>query len=154
MTEQEQSKLKNYVLWLLSRQEYSKIQIQQKLKVKGADPEFAERLIDWCEKHGFIDDVRYSESFVRRLINKGFGLIRIRNEAYQKGISFELVQTIVEELEIDWYLQAQSAYNKKFSNNSNPLDFKEKVKQMRYMSYRGFNHDQIEFAMQTSPSNE
>ena len=32
MTEKEQSKLKNYVLWLLSRQEYSKTQIQQKLK--------------------------------------------------------------------------------------------------------------------------
>ena len=80
--------------------------------------------------------------------------MRIKNEAYQKGISADLVQTIVEELEIDWYLQAQSAYNKKFSDTNNSLDFKEKAKRMRYMSYRGFNHDQIEFAMQTSPSNE
>ena len=154
MTEKEKSKLKNYVLWLLSRQEYSKTQIQQKLKIRGAEPEFASQLIAWCEQHGFIDDVRYSESFVRRQLNKGFGLMRIKNEAYQKGISADLVQTIVEELEIDWYLQAQSAYNKKFSDTNNSLDFKEKAKRMRYMSYRGFNHDQIEIAMQTSPSNE
>ena len=154
MDEKQKAKLKNYVLWLLSRQEYSKTQIEQKLHAKGAEAEFAQQLIAWCEEYGFIDDVRYSESFVRRQINKGFGLMRIKNEAYQKGISGELVQTIVEELEIDWYLQAQSAYNKKFSNTSSSLDFKEKAKRMRYMSYRGFNHDQIEFAMQTSPSNE
>jgi regulatory protein len=80
--------------------------------------------------------------------------MRIKNEAYLKGVSADLVQTIVEELEIDWYLQAQSAYNKKFTNTSSSLDFKEKAKRIRYMSYRGFDHEQIEFAMQTSPSNE
>lgn len=154
MTEKEQAKLKNYVLWLLSRQEYSKAQIAKKLAARCKDNEFIEKLILWCEDYGFIDDIRYAESFVRRQINKGLGLMRIKNEAYQKGVSADLVQTIVEELEIDWYLQAQSAYNKKFTNTSSSLDFKEKAKRIRYMSYRGFNHEQIEFAMQTSPSNE
>ncbi|WP_372766954.1 regulatory protein RecX [Pseudoalteromonas sp.] len=154
MTEKEQAKLKNYVLWLLSRQEYSKAQIAKKLATRCEDNEFIEKLILWCEDYGFIDDIRYAESFVRRQINKGLGLMRIKNEAYQKGVSADLVQTIVEELEIDWYLQAQSAYNKKFTNTSSSLDFKEKAKRIRYMNYRGFNHEQIEFAMQTSPSNE
>lgn len=154
MTEKEKIKLKNYVLWLLSRQDYSKAQITQKLAMKGADKAFAESLINWCENHGFIDDIRYAESFVRRQLNKGLGLLRIKSEAYQKGIDASHVETIVEELEIDWYLQAQSAYNRKFTNTHKILDFKEKAKRMRYMSYRGFNHDQIEFAMQTSPSNE
>ena len=154
MTEKEQTKLKNYVLWLLSRQEYSKAQIAKKLTSRCEDTGFIEELIAWCEEYGFIDDVRYAESFVRRQINKGLGLMRIKNEAYQKGVNADLVQTIVEELEIDWYLQAQSAYNKKFAYTSSSLDFKEKAKRIRYMSYRGFNHEQIEFAMQTSPSNE
>jgi regulatory protein len=122
--------------------------------VKGANADFAHQLISWCEQHGFIDDIRYSESFIRRQINKGLGLMRIKNDAFQKGISLDLVETIIEGLQIDWYIQAQSAYNKKFSTTSDCFDFKEKAKRMRYMSYRGFNHDQIEFAMQTNPSNE
>ena len=154
MTEKERTKLKNYVLWLLSRQDYSRSQIEQKLRVKGAEEDYAKQLINWCEQHGFIDDIRYNESFIRRQINKGLGLMRIKNDAFQKGINPEQVETIVEGLQIDWYIQAQSAYNKKFSTTNDHLDYKERAKRMRYMSYRGFNHDQIEFAMQTNPSNE
>ena len=49
-------KLKNYVLWLLGRQEYSRRELTQKLQQREATDEFIENLLDWCEKHNFINE--------------------------------------------------------------------------------------------------
>ena len=51
MDDQEKQKLKNYVLWLLSRQEYSRRDLTFKLKQKGATADFIDTLLDWCEQH-------------------------------------------------------------------------------------------------------
>ena len=63
-------KLKNYVLWLLGRQEYSRRELTQKLQQREATDEFIENLLDWCEKHNFINEQRYCEGFVRKHIFK------------------------------------------------------------------------------------
>ncbi len=154
MDDKERQKHKNYVLWLLSRQDYSTKQITTKLQSRGVEPEYIQELITYCTEHHFIDDVRFCESFIIRQTNKLLGYQRIKSDAYNKGLDTELVETMINEMEIDWYQLAQSAYNKKFSNNNESLDYKEKAKRMRYLSYRGFNRDQIEFAMQPNPSDE
>ncbi|MBE0363818.1 regulatory protein [Pseudoalteromonas ulvae UL12] len=154
MDDHEKQKLKNYVLWLLSRQEYSRRDLTFKLKQKGATADFIDTLLDWCEQHSFIDEKRYCESFIRRHLAKLHGLKRIQAEAAGKGIERTLLETLIDEMEIDWYQQAQAAYNRKFSGITGNLEFKEKAKIFRYLSYRGFNHEQIEFAMHAEPSDE
>jgi len=42
MDDQAKQKLKNYVLWLLSRQEYSRRDLTFKLQKKEASPEYIE----------------------------------------------------------------------------------------------------------------
>ena len=49
-------------------------------------------------------------------------------------------------MEIDWFQLAKSAYIKKFSNITDTPDYKQKAKIVRYLMYRGFNYEQIEFA--------
>lgn len=146
--------LKNYLVWLLARQDYAQATIVQKLKQRQATSEQIAQLVDWAIQLGYIDDERYCRGFIQRHAAKHHGLMRIRQEAAQKGLNREIIENALNELEIDWYQLAQSAYNKKFSRSNKKLDFKEKAKQMRYLSYRGFNRDEIEFAMQTNPSDE
>ncbi|WP_076919290.1 regulatory protein RecX [Pseudoalteromonas sp. SK18] len=141
-------KLKNYVLWLLGRQEYSRRELTQKLQQREATDDFIENLLDWCEKHNFINEQRYCEGFVRKHIFKCHGLKRIQSEAMSKGINRALLETVVDELEIDWFELAQEAYNKKYSTTPADLEYKEKAKRVRYLMYRGFSYDQINFAMQ------
>jgi len=44
--------------------------------------------------------------------------------------------------EIDWYIQAELAYNKRF-DSSIVVDKKDKAKRVRFLQYRGFSTDEI-----------
>ncbi len=147
MDDELKKKLKNYVLWLLGRQEYSRRELTTKLKNKDATDEFIESLLNWCEEHNFINEQRYCEGFVRRQVAKRHGLKRIKSEAMGKGIDTTLLAQVVENQDIDWFELAEQAYNKKYSTTDN-LDYKEKAKRTRYLLYRGFSYEQINFAMQ------
>jgi regulatory protein len=152
MDDQVKQKLKNYVLWLLSRQEYSRRDLTIKLQKKEASPEYIEILLDWCESLNYINETRYCEGFIRRHLAKGHGFARIKSEASAKGIDKTLLSFQIDEMEIDWYEMARAAYNKKFSALTATPDYKQKAKIVRYLMYRGFNYEQIEFAI--SPSDE
>jgi regulatory protein len=150
MDEQQKQKLKNYVLWLLGRQEYSRKELTQKLKMKDADDDFIEQLLSWCESLGYIDEHRYCESFLRRQINKGLGQKRVLAEATNKGVDRAQLMALIEEQEIDWFELAQQTYQRKYGVGDKQLDYKEKAKRVRYMMYRGFGYEEINFAMQAT----
>ena len=147
MDDQQKQKLKNYVLWLLGRQEYSRKELTQKLKMKDADDDFIEQLLNWCESLGYIDEHRYCESFLRRQINKGLGQKRVLAEATNKGVDRAQLMALIEEQEIDWFELAQQTYQRKYGVGEKQLDYKEKAKRVRYMMYRGFGYEEINFAM-------
>ncbi|CAH9054109.1 Regulatory protein RecX [Pseudoalteromonas holothuriae] len=154
MDDSEKQKLKNYVLWLLGRQEYSKKELTQKLKAKQADESFIEDLLQWLESLGYIDDNRYCESFLRRQINKGLGLKRVLAEAGNKGVDRALLMQLIETQEIDWFELSLATYNRKYASTPNKLDYKDKAKRVRYMMYRGFSYEEIDFAMQAATMGE
>jgi regulatory protein len=154
MEDSDKQKLKNYVLWLLGRQEYSKKELTQKLKAKQADDEFIEQLLARCESLGYIDENRYCESFLRRQINKGLGLNRVLAEAGNKGVDRALLMQLIENQEIDWFELALEAYIRKYTSTPEKLDYKDKAKRVRYMMYRGFGYDEIDYAMQAAKMGE
>ena len=150
MDEQTKQKLKNYVLWLLGRQEYSKKELAQKLRMKDASEDYIEQLLSWCESLGYIDEQRYCESFLRRQINKGLGQKRVLAEATNKGVDRAQLMALIEEQEIDWFELALETYQRKYGSGDKQLDYKEKAKRVRYMMYRGFGYEEINFAMQAT----
>jgi regulatory protein len=154
MDDKSKQKLKNYVLWLLARQEYSKAELTKKLKAKEASECQIDALLSWCERLGYIDEERYCESFLRRKINKGLGQRRILTEALNKGVDRARLMHLIETLEIDWFQLAQAAYEKKYATTASNLDYKEKAKRVRYMMYRGFGYEEIDFAMQAATMGE
>lgn len=78
----------------------------------------------------------------------------IANQPKQKGVCATIIQKLRESCEIDWYLQAELAYNKRFvgkcasdGNSSNKLDKKAaqraKAKKILFLQYRSYSIDEI-----------
>ncbi|KJY97129.1 regulatory protein RecX [Pseudoalteromonas ruthenica] len=154
MDDSEKQKQKNYVLWLLGRQDYSRKELERKLSQRQVPQAFSCELLDWCEQHGFLDDNRFCAGFVRRAADKRHGPRRIMADAQQKGLAKEQVSEAIDALDIDWFELAIEAYTRKFRTTDKQLDYKEKAKRMRYLTARGFDYQQIEFALASEANDE
>ncbi|MFO6422769.1 regulatory protein RecX [Motilimonas sp. KMU-193] len=131
---------------LVSRREHSRLEIKQKLLQKEYPSQLIEQAISHCCECDYINDARYCASFIRIKANKGFGLGRLTMELKQKGISAEQIQQALDELALDWYQIAQQCYQKKYGDKQID-DYKERQKRQRYLFSRGFDSDQVRFAV-------
>lgn len=145
----DKQKLRNRALYWLSKKEYSIHDFAKKLdnvcEISGLKNELLEDFI----KRDWLNEQRYMASFVRMKLSAGLGLNRIKQELQSHGIKSSDAELYLEALETDWFAQAQSTYDKKYG--SKPLDkkdFKEKAKRFRFMQYRGFSPDQINYAIE------
>lgn len=66
----------------------------------------------------------------------------LKNALKLQGVNHEIITELNKNDEIDWYLQAELAYNKRFGTNT-ISDQKDKAKRIRFLQYRGFSTDQI-----------
>jgi regulatory protein len=131
---------------LLARREHSEFELRQKLSIREfaeADIELAiERLLE----KNYLSDSRFAISTCRYRANRGYGWRYIANELKQKGVCSIIIQELRNNCEIDWYLQAELAYNKRFGERGikDPKEAKkEQAKKIRFLQYRGFSHDEI-----------
>lgn len=131
---------------LLSRRDHGVNELYKKLAIKGYRQAEIEAAIDFCLQHHYLDDLRYAKSQVRQHVFKGNGERRIRQELAQKAIESPVIETALIEESQDWFELAKRAAQKKFkgykANNS-----KEYAKQVRFLQYRGYSFDQIEYAL-------
>ena len=95
---------------------------------------------------GYQSDQRFAESFLRSRINRGLGHMRIERELRDKGIEVDLIEQVMS-LDIDWFQLAYECGLKK-SQALNFADYKDKQKLFRYLAYRGFAMDQIQYAIE------
>jgi regulatory protein len=85
-------------------------------------------------------DERFAENFVRYRSDLGFGLMHIRQDMRQRGLSDLEIASAIEDAKIDWRAIAALVYHKKFGQVPAP-DIKEKAKRIRFMLYRGFRSE-------------
>lgn len=134
----------NKAIQYLSRREYSRVELATKLFSIG---EKDEAMLDLLEEQGYLSDRRFAESFVRMRVNQGHGLNRIRFDLRKKGIGSDLLQTVLEELDVDWYALASELYQRKYRAPLEKNDHKERNKRIRFMSQRGYLMDEIQWAI-------
>jgi regulatory protein len=131
---------------LLSRREYGRRELEVRLLAKGFTAGEVDELLPQLEQQGLLSDQRFVDSYVRSRGNRGYGPRRIEAELREKGInealSGERIAAGPSEEERDWVAHAAAVRCKKFGAKL-PSDFVERAKQMRYLEYRGFTHDQI-----------
>jgi regulatory protein len=95
-----------------------------------------------------LDDVRYGESLVRMLTNRGQGPRRVRQALEEAGLSEEAVADALATAP-DWKLLAADTRRRKFGA-STPKDWPGRARQMRFLQYRGFSTDHIASALGSS----
>ena len=121
--------------------------MRQKLVAKGFETDEVEHLLTALVEERLLSDERFTESFIRSRVNKGVGPVRLRKELREHEIDSGLIGQYLQDQ--DWHQLATEVRAKRFGRQV-PEDYKERMKQMRFLQYRGFDSDQINGAMQQS----
>lgn len=131
----------------LGRRDYSRSEITRKLRRKFGEEVDVAAVLDWLEEHRFLDEKRYLEVLIRSAIDRGHGLLRLRQDLKQRGIAAPLVDQALSSLEVDWFAQARALRERRFGHKP-VTDQKEKARQLRYLQYRGFTGEQCFHALE------
>ncbi len=135
----------------LARREYGRRELEQKLAKAGFDADVATSAVKQLTLDGLQDERRFVESFVQSRISQGKGPARIYADLGQRDVASSQVETVLEEMDVDWFELAREVRRKKFGR-SRPVDFKEKARQMRFLQYRGFEQDHLRAALVNTDS--
>ncbi|SDK72272.1 regulatory protein RecX [Microbulbifer yueqingensis] len=139
-------------LELLARREHSCHELRQKLSVRFPSADF-EALFGRLHELNYQSDQRFAEVFARSRVQRGQGPLRIRRELQQRGIGSALAGSAIDQLEADWYQLAVETLQRKFRlpiSDALPRDqqLKERARRQRYLAYRGFPADAIQYALE------
>ncbi len=138
--------LRQIALKTLARREHSYWELQQKMLTKSENKQAIVTVLDKLKSEKLLDDFRFAEAYIRMRSNRGYGPLRIQNELHHRGVSGDISNEIINTMENEWQSLVISVRKKRFGSNT-PKDFNERAKQMRFLEYRGFRHDQIKLAM-------
>jgi regulatory protein len=127
---------------LLSRREYSAVELCEKLKQKGYKPEERDEALATCQRLNLQNDRRFVEVYSQSRIRQGYGPLKISQELSGKGIHKEIIQQILQQEQDNWFAYALNVWQKK-SKGQLDCSFDELQKQQRFLLYRGFGMDTI-----------
>ncbi len=139
-----QTGLRSRALEALLRRPMSRRELTRKLESWEASEEEAEAVCDRLEELGYLNDTEYARRLAENVQARGYGVMKIRDEFYRRGVPRDLWDDVLEELEdpgeiLDGILQSKLG-------GRNP-DRKERSKVMQMLSRRGFLWEDIRDAM-------
>jgi len=127
---------------LLARREHGRVELTRKLRQRGAPPDLIEPALDRLCEQGLLSESRYLESYVRSRANAGYGPLRIREELSQRGLPKADIEQALRDSGFDWAEQLRDLWQRKFVGQI-PADARERAKQGRFLSYRGYSLEMI-----------
>jgi regulatory protein len=140
--------LKGRALRLLSGREYSRTELERKLKPQEESPGLLTKALDELQAKGFISEQRVLDSVIHRRSAK-LGAARIRQELQTKGLDPDAVKAAISALQGTEFERAQVIWRRKFGAVSAAADAQatagaaERGKQIRFLMARGFGSDTI-----------
>lgn len=147
------AKIRSAAMDLLTGREFSRAELAKKLDKRfDSDPAINPEL-DRLQEEGLQSDERFTEAFLRSRIYRGHGLTRIRMDIRQKGIKDDLFNAAIEVTDTDWFTLAREVAERKFGLTP-AVEQKDKARRMRFLQYRGFNFDQIKYALSATDGEE
>lgn len=127
---------------LLARREHGRIELSRKLRLRGAPVDLIDPALDRLAEEGLLSEARYLESFVWMRANAGYGPLRIREELTQRGLTRDDIEQALRDSGFDWGAQLHEVWMRKFAGEL-PSDQRERARQGRFLSYRGYPLDMI-----------
>lgn len=138
--------IRHKITRLLAKREHSVAEIQQKLGQQELNNEDVNAVLAQFIAKDIQSDARFTFHFVRNCMAKGQGLSRIKQALYPHDIHEAMLSEALAELQPDWYELAYEVKCKKYSA-MRETDWTLKQKQMRFLQYRGFSQDEINYAI-------
>ena len=127
---------------LLARREHGITELSRKLIVKKFDPQLVEEAIDGLVRENLLSDERFCESMINSRLNRGHGPIKVSFELRNKGVPDHIVEKVMKQLLPDWQQTLVDLIKKKYAGQLSGTPA-ERVKQVRFLSSRGFPHEMI-----------
>lgn len=78
---------KEYLIWLLSRRDYARSKLKEKLTARGLSHEEAENLLKEVEAKGYYDEIRYQKQRIKQFLRRGHGAALIKAKLKVEKIS-------------------------------------------------------------------
>jgi regulatory protein len=132
---------------LLSRREHSRAELARKLAARGVPEALVDEVLESLAARRLQSDARYAESLVASRIGRGQGPVRIRRELAERGVAATLIDAALEAADTDWSGLARETRARRFGAQV-PGEWKERVRQSRFLEYRGFSGEQIRHALE------
>lgn len=134
------ARLRSYAYALLTRREYSKAELTNKLLEYAQDDQEAIDFIQQLHEYGYQSDQRAAEQVLRSHLYKGQGPHRIKQKLQQSSLDTSYIDEQIQET--DWFTEAYNLKIRKFGDNVEK-DPKKRAKQIRFLQYRGYDLDII-----------
>ena len=132
--------LRGRALRLLSRREFSRQELEKRLRTYSETPGEVEALLDDLSERGWLSDARYAEAVVRKRSGQ-FARRAIAQELKQAGVALEvtdaaLSQNVTDDPDAE-FSEALALCQRKFRRPA--VDQKEKARQIRFLQSRGYS---------------
>ena len=107
-------------------------------------------MLDALEAQGVLSEERFTGQYVASRIDRGHGPRRIREELRRRGIGDAAANEAVGRDDGFWSGQAARARSKRFGE-AMPAEYREWVRQARFLERRGYTTEQIRSALGPPP---
>lgn len=135
----------------LARRDHSIQELGKKLLSKDHDSDIVDGTIKELQELGYLDDHRYAQMIWRHHYSRGQGPQKIRYLLNKNGVSNDIITETFLAFDGDWFQLASDVRQKRFGDELKATEkteiFKEKAKQMRFLMSRGFENDQVQYAV-------
>lgn len=88
-------------LWHLSQRDHSQAELTKKLQRKTDNQSWIDNVINECLENNYLNDQRFCESFINSARNRGLGANKITQDLKRKGISNQLIASLMENSDFD-----------------------------------------------------
>ena len=144
-----QNDIRVVALRLQATREHSQTELQRKLVQRGFEAEVVAKVVAEFATQNLQNDQRFIENYIDSRQRRGIGPIRILAELRERGIAEEQVAPYLNITDSLWVKLGRQVRQKKFGVNP-PEDFDAKVRQLRFLEYRGFSREQLRRIIETA----
>ena len=128
---------RSVALRLLARRDYSRLELEQRLRARGIEAGEIEPLLDDFERLGYLSDARYALALVSQRAGR-LGVRAIARDLHDKGIGADAAKDALATLEPrDELRDAIALWTRRFGTA--PVDEREKARQVRFLIARGYS---------------
>ncbi len=143
---------------LLGRREHSVAELRSKIRHKHRDLDqpTLEHLLETLQQDRLLSDERYAEVAIRSRIRRGYGPKYIEQELMSKGVSSELVESVMEQTMLDqaydWVQLAADQISRRHPHTAQ--DSAAWLKAARFLARRGYPSNLVMQVLGEQPPGE